>query len=407
MVLRRTIIGTLLWSFVTGAWAQSTCRYWFDNDETTQQTTNSSGEVTLDLDIGHLTKDMVHALHVQVCNSEGVWSSPLTNYFYLPASEQVSTTARYWFDNDETTQQTTTTVNGIIDVDIQKLSAGLHAIHYQTFSQEGMPSSTMTERFIVQDLGNERLTCQLWFDDDEETAVVKAVTKDGIILDVSEMSTGMHILNVALFDEYGCLVSIETAEFEVTANMETITLPSLGCGTYSSTNDLDFSGLKAIKAYIASGYDVEKEVILLTRVYKVPAGTGLIVMGKAESYDVPQSKIKYVYANMLKGIVAPQTVTQASEGFTHFLLKEGEQGAAFYQLEADAEVPAGSVYLAIPTSVLPKSGIVKMEISGGLKGDVDEDGVVDIADAVRIVNYVVGKINALAPRYEGMLPEPE
>jgi hypothetical protein len=40
------------------------------------------------------------------------------------------------------------------------------------------------------------------------------------------------------------------------------------------------------------------------------------------------------------------------------------------------------------------------------KGDVDDDGVVDIADAVRIVNLVVGKITELAPKSDLTLPEP-
>ena len=44
---------------------------------------------------------------------------------------------------------------------------------------------------------------------------------------------------------------------------------------------------------------------------------------------------------------------------------------------------------------------------GGLKGDVDGDGEVDIADAVRIVNFIVGKIPALAPRSEMNMTEPE
>jgi surface protein len=39
--------------------------------------------------------------------------------------------------------------------------------------------------------------------------------------------------------------------------------------------------------------------------------------------------------------------------------------------------------------------------------DVNGDGDVDIADAVHIVNYVVGKINALAPKFDGNLPEPQ
>ena len=39
--------------------------------------------------------------------------------------------------------------------------------------------------------------------------------------------------------------------------------------------------------------------------------------------------------------------------------------------------------------------------------DANGDGDIDIADAVHIVNYVVGKIQALAPRFEWNLPEQE
>jgi hypothetical protein len=39
--------------------------------------------------------------------------------------------------------------------------------------------------------------------------------------------------------------------------------------------------------------------------------------------------------------------------------------------------------------------------------DANNDGDIDIADAVHIVNYVVGKIPSLAPRFEWNLPEPE
>lgn len=43
----------------------------------------------------------------------------------------------------------------------------------------------------------------------------------------------------------------------------------------------------------------------------------------------------------------------------------------------------------------------------GLKGDADGDGVVDIADAVHIVNFVVGKIPVLSPRQDRSISEPE
>ena len=39
---------------------------------------------------------------------------------------------------------------------------------------------------------------------------------------------------------------------------------------------------------------------------------------------------------------------------------------------------------------------IKLSSAGGLKGDVNNDGVVDIADAVKIVNMVVGKVETLS-----------
>ena len=43
----------------------------------------------------------------------------------------------------------------------------------------------------------------------------------------------------------------------------------------------------------------------------------------------------------------------------------------------------------------------------GKKGDVDGNGVVEIDDAERIVNYVVGKVDMLAPRHEANQSKPE
>ena len=47
------------------------------------------------------------------------------------------------------------------------------------------------------------------------------------------------------------------------------------------------------------------------------------------------------------------------------------------------------------------------EIVGFIKGNVNGDDDIDIADAVHIVNYVVGKIQGLAPRFEMNMKEPE
>ena len=299
----------------------------------------------------------------------------------------IGVSACYWFDNDISTKHAVANLNGTNTLDISQLSLGVHSVHYQTFDADGIPSAVHTRYFVVDQMPKSAMSCQISIDDGAATTC--QLSDDDIVVDISTLAVGTHRLSVALYDGYGCYVNTETVEFEIPVPTSTITIGTVGEGTYCSDHDLDFTDMKGIKAYIASGYDVEKESVLLMRVFKVPAGTGLIVMGKAAAYDVPQSKLGFVYSNMLKGVISQQTVAQTSEGYTHFILKEGEQGSAFYQLTKDTEIPAGSVYLAIPTSVRPESGVVKMEVGGGLKGDVNEDGAVTITDAVTVVNIIL------------------
>ena len=54
------------------------------------------------------------------------------------------------------------------------------------------------------------------------------------------------------------------------------------------------------------------------------------------------------------------------------------------------------------------SDVASQEIDiRGMKGDADGNGVVDIADAVHIVNFIVGKTNSLAPRFDSNQTNPE
>ena len=59
---------------------------------------------------------------------------------------------------------------------------------------------------------------------------------------------------------------------------------------YYTSKDLDFTTMEAqgVKAYTATGYNYETGIIWLTRVKKVPAQTGILVMADVEGdYNVP------------------------------------------------------------------------------------------------------------------------
>ena len=66
---------------------------------------------------------------------------------------------------------------------------------------------------------------------------------------------------------------------------ETIKIGKYGSDVYCSTSALDFSKLKRLKAYVATGYD--DGVVIFTRVKTVKYGEGILVKGTPGDYKVP------------------------------------------------------------------------------------------------------------------------
>ena len=80
---------------------------------------------------------------------------------------------------------------------------------------------------------------------------------------------------------------------------------------YYTSKNVDFTSLEAqgVKAYTATGYNYDRGVIWLTRVKKVPAQTGILVMAnEAGEYNVPTTSVASVYENMFTGSEYPQTI---------------------------------------------------------------------------------------------------
>ena len=128
-----------------------------------------------------------------------------------------------------------------------------------------------------------------------------------------------------------------------------ITISSNGIATYSSTNDLDFTDVAGLKAYIASGFSPSTGELTLTRVYKVPAGEGLLLKGDAGDYEIPYATTDMVYSNLLKGITTPTELSPTDGTYTNFILANGSHGIGFYTLSASGNIAANKAYLQIPT----------------------------------------------------------
>ena len=128
-----------------------------------------------------------------------------------------------------------------------------------------------------------------------------------------------------------------------------------GVTTLVSDKDLDFSNA-AVKAYIATGYDMSTGDIWLTRVKDVPANTPILVMGTKSStpYLIPFGTSRIYYPeNFLKGNATTAAPVDHSGKYLNMGLKKGEfTGMA----SSVTECAAGKCYLQIPTPIASATG---------------------------------------------------
>ena len=126
---------------------------------------------------------------------------------------------------------------------------------------------------------------------------------------------------------------------------------------YYTSKNVDFTSLDAqgVKAYTATGYNYSTGVIWLTRVKKVPAKTGILVMAdKSGDYNVPTTTVQSVYENMFVGSETAQTIYTNEEiggvDYVNYYLSKGDAGVGFYKVTNPDGVKMGAnrCYLPIP-----------------------------------------------------------
>ena len=108
--------------------------------------------------------------------------------------------------------------------------------------------------------------------------------------------------------------------------------------TYCSAKPLYFTNADGLNAYIASGYSPSEQEVIMTRVEKVPAKTGLLLEGEAgKTYAVPVAETSYMYSNLLVGVLKD---TEVESGFVF-------NRDFFEAINEPYLVKAGEAYLSI------------------------------------------------------------
>ena len=121
-------------------------------------------------------------------------------------------TYRYWIDQN--TAQTRTSMSNELDftIDISNLSCNMHTLFIQVQKDNGTWSNPIARPFLITNKYNTVKTCY-WFDDNvDERFTFDKVNGEAFMIDASNLSAGIHSLNVMLYSEEDIL-SIYTHTF--------------------------------------------------------------------------------------------------------------------------------------------------------------------------------------------------
>ena len=194
--MRKLLLFIILFAAQSVAWGQSGFEllYWFDekknhNSESVTQNTE------ILLDIQHLNVGL-HTLYIQIKDSCGNVSSPITRTFYRASSNNHGLVMRYWFDGMESEQSTATGINERWkdEIDVSHLNVGLHTLFLQAAYSNGNESSPSAYDFFRGFAQSDETSYICWFDEDLTTLQNGVYNNDIIWLDVSKLKDGFHTL---------------------------------------------------------------------------------------------------------------------------------------------------------------------------------------------------------------------
>ena len=168
------------------------------------------------------------------------------------------------------------------------------------------------------------------------------------------------------------------AEYEQVAVK--ITIGAHGSTTYCSQYALDFSEVEGLKAYAATGFNINTGIITMTRVMTTVEGTGIFFKATSGTYIVPIIETSGDYSlNMLAGVLNKTLVKDVSEDGLYanyrYVRPTGETEYMFYRsTTTGANVSAGKAYLQIPLAWLGEtaSKTIGVRFEEGELTDIDE-----------------------------------
>ena len=166
---------------------------------------------------------------------------------------------------------------------------------------------------------------------------------------------------------------------------------------FSSNYDVDFTSVKGLSAWTATGFGDNK--VMLSRAYVVPAGTGVYLKADTKgSFTIPTTSRTMYYSNLFVGVPNGKTVqpteTYNGEKFVilNFALSKSTGLPAFFPLTEPKTFGANKMYLHLPARLLPDNATREIRVDivfdeedqNGILIDNEETTPTGINDASRV-----------------------
>lgn len=168
-------------------------RYWFDMNHAAGNTGQAYGDrFTIETNSYGLS-DGLHTIHMQITDTAGRFSPPLAKLFYHTTDHNVRK-LYYWFDGEAIQAHSVSLPQLNLTVDVRGLEPGLHFIYSMVEDAAGNLSDVVCRAFYRQPLRS-GLKWSYWFDDDESNITTIPLPGEIVMIDVSELEEGLHVLH--------------------------------------------------------------------------------------------------------------------------------------------------------------------------------------------------------------------
>ena len=139
-------------------------------------------------------------------------------------------------------------------------------------------------------------------------------------------------------DCYDIIIAIRTGDITVPA-----TITNAGWATLYTNCPLDFSGVEGLTAYTAT---LDGSTVTLTEVDDVPANTGVVLKGAADTYEIPAIASSVTAKGSLEGSATDINVEEDALNVYYVLAKNGDEDARFAKVTSGT-IAAGKAFLKV------------------------------------------------------------